>query len=199
MKESEPPVCGPHGGRGVGAPRGNQNRRTHGFYRQRRDLDDEDVLDPEARDLSLQPEIYLMRVVVRRLKGADGEALPATVKADLYGCVMDGLGTIGRLYLTEQKVKGSAKEVAAGAGEFNLRDEIALTRIIIRDAMGYWREREPEVKEMIQLARGVNRGVNRVRRLVEAQLELMDDTGSEVIEAIIQAAMEIEGRDREER
>jgi hypothetical protein len=157
------------------------------------------VLDPEARDLSLQPEIYLMRVVVRRLKGADGEALPATVKADLYGCVMDGLGTIGRLYLTEQKVKGSAKEVAAGAGEFNLRDEIALTRIIIRDAMGYWREREPEVKEMIQLARGVNRGVNRVRRLVEAQLELMDDTGSEVIEAIIQAAMEIEGRDREER
>jgi hypothetical protein len=59
--------------------------------------------------------------------------------------------------------------------------------------MGYWREREPETKEMIQLARGVNRGVNRVRRLVEVQLELMDDTGSEVIEAIIQAAMEIEG------
>jgi hypothetical protein len=138
--------------------------------------------------------------------GADWKELPATVFADLYGCVMDGLGTIGRLHLTEQKVKGSGLAAdpwsadqrsggqgVAEAGESSLSDEIALTRILIRDAMGYWREREPETKEMIQLARGVNRGVNRVRRLVEVQLELMDDTGSEVIEAIIQAAMEIEG------
>ena len=107
MKDSEPPVCGPHGGRGVGAPRGNQNRRTHGLYRQRRHLDDVDIMNPEARELSLWPEFRLVKVVNSRLMRPDWEALPATVLADLYRCVAAGSNSIGRLLLAERQIERS--------------------------------------------------------------------------------------------
>jgi len=32
VRGSDPPLCSAYAGRGVGAPPGNQNARTHGFY-----------------------------------------------------------------------------------------------------------------------------------------------------------------------
>ena len=65
---TDPPACSAHAGRnvGAGAPRGNQNARTHGFYG--RVLDAEEVADLEvyAEDLSIEDEIACARVALRR-------------------------------------------------------------------------------------------------------------------------------------
>ena len=219
MRDSEPPVCGPHGGRGIGAPRGNQNRRTHGLYRQRRELNDEDLSDPEMRMFSLWPEIVLVKVINGRLMGQDGEALPATVKGDLYSCVISGSGIVRRLLLTERKIerRGLAGDqswehysqllleqqielkpglysryytpeaVAAASKAFSLIDEIARRRKYVDDALDYWQQRNPEVKEMVTMARMIFSYVNQIRGLAEIQLDMVDETAEAMPEFIRRA------------
>ena len=234
MPNSEPPVCASHGGRGVGAPRGNQNRRTHGLYRRRHDLNDEDLSDPEMRAFSLRPEVLLVKVINSRLMGQDGEGLPATVKADLYSCVIAGSGIVRRLLLTERKIerRGLADdqsweqhsqlwskqielkpglysryytpEAVAAAETFNPIDEIVRRRKYIEDALGYWQQKNPEVKEMITMARMIFGYMNQIRGLVEIQLDMVDDTAvglpefiTRALEIVREEGIEIERRDRD--
>ena len=65
----QPPACIAHAGRrrGSGAPRGNQNARTHGFYA--RTLSPQEVGDlvSYAANMSLDDELACARVALRRV------------------------------------------------------------------------------------------------------------------------------------
>ena len=107
MRKSEPPVCGPHGGRGIGAPRGNQNRRTHGLYS--RDPGKGAESSAASRELTLWREIGLTRVVISEVLAAtppeSWDTLPLTLNLRAYHCMLTGHKTVARLKLTEQKIK----------------------------------------------------------------------------------------------
>jgi len=75
VRGTEPPRCSAHAGRnvGAGAPAGNQNAKTHGAY--------SDLIEPhelarlvaDADEITLQDEIALTRLALRRLtEGAAG-------------------------------------------------------------------------------------------------------------------------------
>jgi hypothetical protein len=102
-----PPVCGPHGGRGIGAPRGNQNRRTHGLYS--RDPGKGAELSAATRELTLWREIGLTRVVISEVLAAtppeSWDTLPLTLNLRAYHCMLTGHKTVARLKLTEKKIK----------------------------------------------------------------------------------------------
>ena len=67
VRGSDPPLCAPHTKGKVGAPVGNQNRRTHGFYSQYLHRDELADLVASAGEWSLEGEVAIARVALRRL------------------------------------------------------------------------------------------------------------------------------------
>ena len=118
MRNSDPPVCAPHGRRGIGAPRGNQNRRTHGLYSHHPGQGAD--IDPAATEFTLWREIGLTRLVISEVLGVtppeSWDTLPLTLNLRAYYCMFTGAKTGARLKLTEKKIK--QMKLASGPGIF---------------------------------------------------------------------------------
>jgi hypothetical protein len=63
--DSDPPLCSAHSGL-LGAPRGNSNAVTHGYYSRNQPPDETESLFGRAGDVSLKQEAALIRVVLHR-------------------------------------------------------------------------------------------------------------------------------------
>jgi hypothetical protein len=68
IRDSAPPRCAPHSGL-TGAPKGNTNAVTHGYYRKRIKPEEIDALYDSAGDLDITHEAVLLRVLLHRLAG----------------------------------------------------------------------------------------------------------------------------------
>ena len=126
---SDPPICSAHAGRTLnpgpggqlGAPEGNHNALTHGFYsRVVRDLETGQPLD-NADVVSLDDEIAIARVALRRILamllsgatlGPNPRRLDAIDVARLGGLAFQGTRTIAR------RLEVKTNLSAAGGGEF---------------------------------------------------------------------------------
>ena len=84
-----------------GAPRGNQNARTHGFYS--RVLDDVEQIDFElASDVyGIDDEIALLRVKIKSLVKHDPESVQLMTKAT---------NALARLVMTRYNITGGEKK-----------------------------------------------------------------------------------------
>lgn len=109
VRGSAPPRCSAHLGRnrGAGAPAGNQNRRTHGFYGRYYSADELDALAEYVADDSLDSEIGVVRVALRRALKVlqDEDADPALVAA-LTPLVFAGGRTVARLLRDRRLLSG---------------------------------------------------------------------------------------------
>jgi hypothetical protein len=119
IRGSDPPRCSAHAGRnaGAGAPCGNQNRRTHGFYSSA--LLPEELADLVAcaDDITLDDEIATTRVTLRRilaLLSADGR-LTAEDYARLATLALAGARTVARLLRDKRALSGDAADGLIGA------------------------------------------------------------------------------------
>ena len=128
MRGADPPLCATHAGRTLhpgpgkrlGPPGGNANALTHGFYSDIvRDLDTGEPL-PAAGAISLDDEIAIVRVALRRLlamllsgttPGPVPRRLDALDLARLGGLAFQGARTVARL------LQARAELGAAGGGE----------------------------------------------------------------------------------
>lgn len=100
VRGSDPPLCASHtGDKQVGAPPGNQNRRTHGFYGRYIHRDELADLVNLADDWSLEGEVAIARVALRRLLSflARPDDLSPLDYARLAGVAFRGVGTVARL------------------------------------------------------------------------------------------------------
>ena len=75
VHETNPPLCSAHGGgeRPVGAPEGNTNAVTHGFYQKHTDEEKISETFDLAQNVTLIQEAVLIRVVLRRLVNYMGD------------------------------------------------------------------------------------------------------------------------------
>lgn len=118
VRGSEPPRCGSHGG-GLGVPgarAGNQNALKHGFYS--RVLQPGELADlvAFADDLTLDDEIAMSRVALRRiLPRLDAGELEVGDLTDLAGLVFAGSRTIARLLRDQRALSGESADGLAGA------------------------------------------------------------------------------------
>ena len=118
LRDSNPPLCSAHAGRnaGAGPPAGNQNRRTAGFYsRHLQDLELADLV-ALAGNPTLDDEIALARVVVRRVMAAlggtgDDHALDPEMAAHIFA----GVRTVARLLQARRLISGGAADSFADA------------------------------------------------------------------------------------
>ena len=124
IRGSDPPLCSPHSHR-TGAPKGNQNNLAHGFYAStvsRRELHD---LAADAADTTLNAEIAITRVALRRIFGillsghTPGSTCPTCgeprpLDADHYArysaLAFQGAGTISRLLRTRGALGGDTDD-----------------------------------------------------------------------------------------
>lgn len=69
LTDSDPPLCSAHSGanEGAGAPKGNQNARTHGFYATHFTLEEINALSAHLHREQLTDEIALTRTALNRL------------------------------------------------------------------------------------------------------------------------------------
>lgn len=113
---SNPPACVAHGGRARGSPPGdNANARKHGFY--------SPVLEPEeladlvafADDLSLDDEIALARVILRRLVALSQVNRDIDTIVKLASLALQATRTIARLLRDKRVICGEAADGIAGA------------------------------------------------------------------------------------
>jgi hypothetical protein len=128
IRGSDPPRCSPHRGQsgpepgpGVGAPPGNQNHLVHGFYAT--------VLHPEelaglttyAADATLDAEIVITRVALRRilgmlLSGTTPAPNPRSLEAEDYArftaLAFQGACTLSRLLRARQALPGASPLVS---------------------------------------------------------------------------------------
>lgn len=106
---SEPPLCSVHLHRndGAGAPAGNQNRRTHGFYGRYYSAEELAALEEYVADGSLDSEIGVVRVCLRRALRVleDDGADPGLVVAVLP-LVFAGGRTVARLLRDRRLLSG---------------------------------------------------------------------------------------------
>lgn len=116
---SDPPRCSAHLGRnaGAGAPPGNQNRRTHGFYsRHFTQAETEDLT--ALVDGSLDSEINVVRVALRRaLAVLQDDGSDPEVVAALVPLVFAGGRTVARLMRD--------KRILSGEGSAAIMSELA--------------------------------------------------------------------------
>jgi hypothetical protein len=119
IRGSDPPLCSPHSRGTVGAPPGNQNRRTHGFYANVLRRDELADLVACAGDTTLDAEIAITRVALRRAlamllsgrtPGPDPHRLDATDVARLIGLAFRGAGAISRLLRARQALAPDSGE-----------------------------------------------------------------------------------------
>jgi hypothetical protein len=117
LRDSNPPLCSAHSRRnqGAGAPAGNQNRTTHGFYSRIYTLEEIADLVAHAINDSLDDEIAAARVATRRVLTQLHDDLDADSYAKLAGLVLDGTNTIARLLRTRRALSGDAADGIAGA------------------------------------------------------------------------------------
>ena len=96
----------PESGRGAGAPFGNRNAFSHGFYASTLHPDDLATLDEQATDHSLEGEILIIRIALRRLQhmiltgatpGPNPRRLEASDYARFIGLTFQGTNTLSRL------------------------------------------------------------------------------------------------------
>ena len=106
MHDTIPPLCASHIPGRAGAPKGNRNALIHGFYSSTLRPDDLDALDEQAIDSSLDGEILLTRITLRRLQqmiltGATPGPNPRRLEAADYARFIDltfqGANTLSRL------------------------------------------------------------------------------------------------------
>jgi hypothetical protein len=114
MRESDPPRCSPHSGK-VGAPEGNRNRLTHGFYSTA--VHPEELADfaSHASEATLLAEIAITRIALRRIfrllvtgqtPGPNPRPLEARDYARFVGLAFQGAGAISRLLCANHAVGG---------------------------------------------------------------------------------------------
>jgi hypothetical protein len=128
IRGSDPPRCSAHRGAGahpepgpgVGAPPGNQNRLLHGFYAT--------ILRPEeladllvhAADTSLDAEIAITRVALRRIlrmlltglsPGPAPRPLDVVDYARFSSLAFQGVATVSRLLRARQDIGDSPNDV----------------------------------------------------------------------------------------
>jgi hypothetical protein len=108
VHDSDPPLCAPHAGLtvGAGAPPGNQNRRTHGFYSRTFERAEIDDLVVFASCETLDDEIACARVALRRVfrlllagttPGPEPTPLAAPDYLRLVALAFQGTRTVARL------------------------------------------------------------------------------------------------------
>jgi len=117
VRDSDPPLCAPHTpGKRIGAPQGNQNALTHGFYASTLQPDDLDGLEEAAWDTTLDGEILIIRVALRRLQrmivtgvtpGADPRPLEAADYARFFALTCQAANTLSRLLRTRHDLPGN--------------------------------------------------------------------------------------------
>jgi hypothetical protein len=99
----------------VGAPPGNQNRLVHGFYATALQPKDRDDLVSYAADNTLEAEIVITRVALRRIlgmlltgrtPGPEGVPLAAWDYARFAGLAFQGAGAVSRLLRARQTLIG---------------------------------------------------------------------------------------------
>ena len=123
VRDTDPPLCSAHAGLniGAGAPPGNQNRTVHGFYG--RTFQNGELADLQrfAEDLSLDDEIGLVRVTLRRVMTRLGrynlaqDELANEELVKIASLVVAGARTIGRLLRDQRALSGGAADGMAGA------------------------------------------------------------------------------------
>jgi hypothetical protein len=114
MRDSDPPLCSIHAGRthkpgpgaALGAPQGNANALTHGFYSRILRSDGTGEPREDAECYSLDDEIAITRVALRRIlamllsgtsAGDSPRPLDALDYARLGGLAFQGARTVARL------------------------------------------------------------------------------------------------------
>ena len=107
VRDSDPPLCAAHIPESArGAPPGNRNAMVHGFYASTLHPDDLATLDEEATASSLDGEILIIRIALRRLQhmilsGASPGPNPRRLEANDYarfiGLTFQGANTLSRL------------------------------------------------------------------------------------------------------
>ena len=124
MRGSDPPLCASHSpglacpesGRGVGAPVGNRNALTHGFYASTLHPDDLATLDEDAIDTTLDDEILIIRLALRRLQrmiltgqtpGPRPQRLDVHDYARFIGLTFQGTNTLSRLLRVRHDLPGN--------------------------------------------------------------------------------------------
>ena len=107
MRGSDPPLCAAHiRDSGAGAPAGNRNAFVHGFYASTIHPNDLATIDEDATDHSLEGEILIIRIALRRLQhmivtgatpGPKPKRLEAADYARFIGLTFQGANTLSRL------------------------------------------------------------------------------------------------------
>ena len=118
VRDAAPPLCAAHGGRRGGAPLGNQNARTHGFYASilnSQELADLDAADKLAGGTTIDAEIIITRIALRRLlhmfytgttPGPDPQPFTTQDYANVIGLAFRGCGTLSRLFRIRKELGG---------------------------------------------------------------------------------------------
>lgn len=112
VRGSDPPRCSAHLGRnvGAGAPVGNQNNRTHGFYSRFYSAAEIEDLGGDV-DQSLDSEIKVVRVALRRaLRVLEDDAADPALVAALVPLVFAGGRTVARLLRDRKLLSGEDGE-----------------------------------------------------------------------------------------
>ncbi len=132
IADAQPPRCSTHAGctKGAGAPPGNHNAETHGFYDRAYTLEELADLVANAANMTLDDEIAAVRVGIQRamLKIKDGRTndidkegdeyqrdLTAAEYAALASLITTGANTVARLLRARRSVSGDAADGIAGA------------------------------------------------------------------------------------
>ena len=114
VRGSQPPRCAPHGGgrAPVGAPRGNQNARTHGYYARPDVPPDGWTLETLIADVAARHE-SISRYIERFL--ADDRAAPADVARlfVVYGISASRLESLLRERQAHHQIRESIRKLVA--------------------------------------------------------------------------------------
>ncbi len=118
LRGSDPPRCSAHSGR-TGAPAGNQNRLVHGFYASTLQPDELAALAAHAGDTTLDAEIAITRVALRRIltmlltgltPGPNPRPLDAGDYARFIALAFHGAGAISRLLRARHQLGGDQRD-----------------------------------------------------------------------------------------
>jgi hypothetical protein len=127
------PLCAAHmPDKANGAPPGNRNTLVHGFYASTLHPDDLAILDEEATDSSLDGEILIIRVALRRLQqmvlsgttpGPNPRRLEASDYARFIGLTFQGANTLARLLRVRYELPDNPWDRIMDAALDNLSEE----------------------------------------------------------------------------
>jgi hypothetical protein len=116
IRNSEPPACASHAGR-TGAPQGNQSARRHGFYSPVIEEDELADLVALGDNITLEDEIALCRVAIRRLAAslqAEGKVKQADLER-IASLMFAGARTVARLLRDKRIISNEAATALSSA------------------------------------------------------------------------------------